>query len=700
MMNSPNDDFWPFFRNAEFSEEFAVKFLRIARTRPESAIIFKSSVITVIAAIMVFIVCLILLSGTYQAYQNSKEIHDVFYEENMALNNLGKTVGFFITTNDSRNFSQHDIESIFRDLKIDYEKFLEVHARFVSLPDSLGVFEYLSEYTSPWQDIRREKAAIVDEIGIIIESVRKFIELGDGEFQRSFHGDALTIYFLFVSSKLQEYTQEIIYYHKNFFRTIFHMNIVFIGLSLLIILITIYYVMRPIRTKILKYHEIAFNESILLAQKAMIDGLTKLGNRDCLLAILAHTFNNNGPNRVGWAVLADLDYFKPINDNFGHRAGDEALRVTSRRLSEFAEIGGIAFRIGGDEFMIVFPESVTRKQLDETIASILKQFEEPIHWSDSFFEVNLSMGVVRVTSEYDSFDTVFAAADRALRDAKRHTGLRWQHFSETSDLTAIGIDQEERQLTRLLDSGHLRAYYQPIVNLRTGQIVMFESLVRITTGRGDPLLPERWLEEAMRLGFSARITWEMLNQVQKDHLRLENLLGRKIDITINIEESMFFDSRLHERIGLINADPNNNWLILEVPENVALDRSASGVALRLAELRRTNTRIFLDDFGAGLAYLSHLKGNQFDAIKIDKSMVDKISESNENIAIVRHLISMARELEMDTICEGIERSRDLNCLLNMGCDFGQGFYFGEAMDIEYWSSAFSNYPQDLSVARR
>ena len=383
-------------------------------------------------------------------------------------------------------------------------------------------------------------------------------------------------------------------------------------------------------------------------------------------------------------LLLDVDHFKQINDSLGHDAGDSLLKHIAQRLQLLVRHNDTVARFGGDEFAIILPRLRGEQRLIQLAESILDALQEPFVYGGQLLDCRLSIGGSIYPVHDRSPASLLKNADLALYAAK-------SAGRATIRLFELGMRREmQRRATMVqlarsaLGSDEILPYYQPKLDLRTGQLLGFEALLRWRRPNGRIGSPKQ-IEAAFEdLDVACAISDRMVRRALMD---VRRWLDRGLDfghVAINASAAEFRRDSFAENLldQMRRADIPPEKLQLEVTETVFLGRGAEFVHRALALLNKVGVKIALDDFGTGYASLSHLKQFPVDIIKIDQSFVRDMEEDPGDEAIIRAVLNLGSSLGIDVVAEGIEHQSQADRLLQLGCNQGQGFHFSKAVPAQ------------------
>ena len=431
-----------------------------------------------------------------------------------------------------------------------------------------------------------------------------------------------------------------------------------------------------------------------LQRLALHDALTGLLNRTGLKARLdAAPTGGTVDGKLG-AVFIDLDHFKAVNDSLGHPAGDELLISVAKRLAPAAPETAILARLSGDEFIVmdtfVDPGDATR-----LAARLLDVLRGPMLIEGLEIVTSASIGVAVSDDAAESMEDLIRRADIAMYRAKALGRNRWElHQPDDADPTVDRL-RALGELRHGIKDGALRVHYQPRVDLRTGQTIGVEALVRWQHPTRGLLPPSEFIGMAEESGLvrplGAWVLEATLNQAER--WRRGNLNGARLEFAVNLSARQLNDPDLvpmiEDALRIRNFDPAR--LLLEITETALMDDP--GAALEcLTALKNLGVSLAVDDFGTGYSSLTYLKKFPVDELKIDRSFIMGLGHDTGDAAIVASCIDLAHAVGIRAVAEGVETPGQLRTVTAMGCDLAQGFHISPplpALQIEGWLYANS-----------
>jgi diguanylate cyclase (GGDEF)-like protein len=416
-----------------------------------------------------------------------------------------------------------------------------------------------------------------------------------------------------------------------------------------------------------------------LERLAMHDPLTNLPNRSLLLVRLQQAIEIS-QQRFTFAVLVmDLDRFKEVNDTLGHDVGDEVLVQVSARVKKLLRKSDTVARIGGDEFVIILSD-VTQEQAVLISQKIEAQLSTKFIISNHKFNIGCSIGVAIFPKHGVDSSALLKCADIAMYVAKRnHLGhVVYDAAENQQSESKLSLHSDLRQA---IDQDELLLHYQPKVDLRTGEMIGVEALVRWQ--HDDHLIyPDKFIPHAEKTGLIRDITRWVLKTVLKQQSKWRSV-GENLKMSVNLSfrdlEDHSLVNYISEMIDRWKVDPE--CLMLEITETSVMEDPNRTIEI-LHQLDEMGLGISIDDFGTGYSSMMYLKKLPVDEIKIDRSFVADLLSNSDSLIIVRSIIDLAHNLGMNVTAEGVESLEVWEKLSSLGCDISQGYYSGPPMSSE------------------
>lgn len=412
------------------------------------------------------------------------------------------------------------------------------------------------------------------------------------------------------------------------------------------------------------------------------DSLTGLPNRLLLKDRIDQAIATAPRHERQVAVLfLDLDGFKYINDSLGHPTGDKLLQSIAKRLVGCVRTSDTVSRQGGDEFVVLLTES--RQWEDSVVVAerILKAVAQSHPIDNHDLHVTTSIGVSVYPDDGEDAETLIRNADIAMYQAKERGRNSYQFFKPAMNVRAVERQSIESSLRSAVKNEEFVLRYQPKVDLQTGLITGAEALIRWNHPLRGELAPGMFVSIAEDSGLIRQIgRWVLREACEQARAWLDEGLP-PINIAVNVSAVELSDEtyvqRLFATLSETGMDPSN--LELELTESVLM-RHAHSAAIILQALRKTGIQVALDDFGTGYSSLSYLRDFPIDSLKIDRSFVDEVTSVVEDTSIVKAVISMARNLGLRVVAEGVENVDQLEFLRAQACDEAQGYLFSRPVD--------------------
>ena len=413
---------------------------------------------------------------------------------------------------------------------------------------------------------------------------------------------------------------------------------------------------------------------------AFTDALTGLGNQrrfqDKVGRLIDDRADDPAPFTVG---ILDLDGFKPINDLFGHRAGDEILVQVAMRLRAAADGYSSVARIGPDEFAFLYPLVFSEEAAADKARMLIEILSAPYDVGERTARLSASVGCSLFQSTEDNTETLMRKAETALYHAKRSGRGRVVVYTREMEEAAKRVTRIEQALRRAVAAGEVAPHFQPIVDLNTRRTIGFEALARWTDRDLGFVSPAVFIPIAEERGIIGPLSQLVLRKAAE----AARSWPQEMFLSFNLSPSQLVDQNtgLHilsilERTGF---DPRR--LEIEITETGLMTDPISAEKI-VEDLRRVGIRVSLDDFGTGQSSLGRLREFRFDKLKIDRAFVASILDDRPSEHIIRAILAMCEGLGMDVVAEGIEQEAQAERLIQFGCAGGQGYLFGKPADAD------------------
>jgi diguanylate cyclase (GGDEF)-like protein/PAS domain S-box-containing protein len=424
-----------------------------------------------------------------------------------------------------------------------------------------------------------------------------------------------------------------------------------------------------------------------LVHDAFHDGLTGLPNRalfiDHLKLAVARSIRQE--YALFSVLFLDLDRFKVVNDSLGHLVGDQLLIAIASRLKNCLRPGDTIARLGGDEFTILLEDLKSNNEAIHIAERIQRDLAQPFELENRLVFASASIGVAPSTIGYERPEDILRDADTAMYYAKSLGGTRHQVFDKSMHTRAVKLLQMQNDLRGAIEREELKVEYQPIVSLDTFRITGFEALARWEHAEHGHINPNQFIPVAEETGLIIPIGEWILREACAQTRRWQELYPSEqpLTISVNLSAKQFAQPDLIERIERVlletKLDPLS--LSLEITESVVVENVEAATGL-LRRLRKLGVGLSIDDFGTGYSSLSSLHSFPISTLKIDGSFVSRMGGQNENTEIVRTIMSLAENLGMDVVAEGVETLEQVTKLRTFGCKKGQGFFFSRPLPAE------------------
>jgi diguanylate cyclase (GGDEF)-like protein/PAS domain S-box-containing protein len=423
-----------------------------------------------------------------------------------------------------------------------------------------------------------------------------------------------------------------------------------------------------------------------LLHYALHDPLTNLPNRAQFMNHLKQAVERSEGNPYArFAVLfLDLDRFKVINDSLGHVIGDKLLVAIAARLASCIRPGDVVARLGGDEFTILLNRTGGVDDVARVAERLQKKLSEPFKLNNYEVFTSASIGIIVSDEMSRQPDDFLRDADAAMYRAKESGKARYEIFDREMHVRNMNLLRVETDLRHAIERDEFEVHYQPIVSLQTGEVNEFEALIRWRHPEHGLVAPNEFIFVAEETGLIIPIgKWILGEACRQTSEWQESFPDRPLSISVNLSAKQLMHPTLMSQVSeiLLQTGLNPRRLKLEVTETTVMEHSETALGV-LSELRELGISLSTDDFGTGYSSLSYLHRFPFERLKIDRSFINKMDLDDKSEAIVRTILMLGQNLNIETVAEGIENEKQLELLRALGCPAGQGFLFSKPLNPE------------------
>ena len=420
-----------------------------------------------------------------------------------------------------------------------------------------------------------------------------------------------------------------------------------------------------------------------IERMAYFDALTNLPNRHSLTREISTLIERSQQGENNFALLfLDLDRFKHINDSLGHEVGDRLLIVLADRMKKCCTNNALITRFGGDEFVIVLPLIDKGQFAVDYAHKLLELIEQPVHLDGKEFYVSGSIGIVLYPYDGKDAETLIRHADATMFEAKKDLHGNIRFYSPDLMNTAKDFISTEHRIRQGLKNHEFIAHYQPKVDMVTGEIVSMEALARWQTHDRGLIMPGEFISIAEETGLIEKLGQEML-ALSCEQLSQWQQQGYPISVAVNLSGVQLAAPEFIKTVKTIisNSRCDPAGLELEITEQVFLNDFDAAIE-KLQQLKDLGVSIAVDDFGTGYSSLSYLKRLPIDTLKVDRSFTHDICYDKRDVSILRAIVLLCQELNLNTVIEGIETKEQFDLVKALGCHVAQGYLFHKPKSVE------------------
>ncbi len=426
----------------------------------------------------------------------------------------------------------------------------------------------------------------------------------------------------------------------------------------------------------------------LIWRQANFDALTGLPNRSMFHDRLEQAIKK--AHRAGQQVallFLDLDYFKEVNDTLGHGMGDRLLQDAAQRVRVCVRESDTVARLGGDEFTVILGELSETGSVERAVHEILATLAEPFQLGTEQVFISASIGITFYPNDGSEVDTLLKNADQAMYAAKAQGRNRYSYFTASMQQTAQARKRLVSDLRTALIEKQFCVYYQPIVDLATGEVRKAEALIRWQHPERGFVSPAQFIPLAEETGMIVDLGEWIFREAASQAARWRAAFHPKFQVSVNVSPVQFQNEGLDlhawlDFLGELKLPGQS--VAVEITEGLLMDASAS-ITEQLLKFRDNGVQVALDDFGTGYSSLAYLKKFDIDYIKIDQAFVRNLTPGSDDLALCEAIIVMAHRLGIKVVAEGVETEEQRRLLAQSKCDFAQGYLFSKpvaAQDFE------------------
>ncbi|MCL1470674.1 EAL domain-containing protein [Argonema antarcticum] len=431
-----------------------------------------------------------------------------------------------------------------------------------------------------------------------------------------------------------------------------------------------------------------------LTYEASHDLLTGLYNRSWLMNRLSEILKIEQPqaHKKYPVLFLDIDRFKSINDSFGHLIGDELIKNVSNRIKICVDSRGEIARLGGDEFLIILTEAENIQTVEATASHILEELQQPFPIGNYQVVISASIGIVFSILDYNNCTAILRDADIAMYQAKESGKGCYRVLTPQMQSQALERIQLETDLRQGIEQEQFCLYYQPIFSIYDKKIVGFEALSRWLHPQYGFIQPTKFIPIAEKIGLIGILDISALKSACQQVKIWQEEFEMPLTVNVNFSAIQFQQAGVVEKIirTCHQSGLSPSSIKLEITESAFLETAHAGTKI-LEQIRSQEIKLCIDDFGTGYSSLSRLHTFPIDTLKIDRSFVSSLGYNSDTTAIVQTIISLAHNLGIDVVAEGIETTEQLEKLKDLGCEFGQGYLFSKPLPSEKVTQLLSNY---------
>lgn len=394
--------------------------------------------------------------------------------------------------------------------------------------------------------------------------------------------------------------------------------------------------------------------------------------------------------RVGWTMsfmFLDLDRFKLINDSLGHQAGDQLLCLTADRIRDTLRECDLLFRMGGDEFTVILEDVKIPEQAADVANRVLDAISQPLELQGEEFTISASIGMAVYPRDGESAEHLVKCADAAMYRAKEMGGNCFSFYSQEMNERFENLLKMETALRRAVANEEFFLQYQPRICAHTQQIIGIEALLRWNHPEGEMVLPSCFIPQLEESGLIVQVGTWVIREACRQNKLWQDMGFEPLCVSVNLSSRQFRSESLVNTVSSALADSGlePRYLELELTESLLVDNTEHAISLMHA-LKELGIALSIDDFGTGYSSLSYLKRFPIDCLKIDRSFITDIASNAKDAAIVEAISTLAHNLGIGLVAEGVENINQAKLLKGFGCTEMQGYFYSKPIDANHLAS--------------
>jgi diguanylate cyclase (GGDEF)-like protein len=426
-------------------------------------------------------------------------------------------------------------------------------------------------------------------------------------------------------------------------------------------------------------------ENTLVSYQANHDILTGLPNQRLAPQYIDAAIKNLTGTTDTLAVISfSLNRMEMVNDSLGHDAGDSIMKNAAGRLKELAANNHMVVTISRKDTFTIILSPISENIIEETVKTLFSVLDEPFYLKDQGVKVTASIGVSIFGKDGSDAAVLMSNADAAMLIAKQYGGERLEFYrAELNSQTPKKLEIET-DLHRAIENKEFQAYYQPLINAKTGLISGMEALIRWQHPTEGLVPPGRFIPLAEETGLIVPIGEWIMEEACRQTKVWHDMGFSHLKVAVNLAEKQLRVGNITEVIEriLTKTKLHSDFLELEITETAILDEA---IIKTIQQFKEMGLALAVDDFGTGYSGLSYLKRFAINKIKVDQCFIRDIPENADSMTIVSAILAMARELKVTTLAEGVETVEQLEFLKSKGCDYIQGFYFSKPLETSFFT---------------